>query len=180
MRSFAAIAAADRELGIGRDGDLPWRLRSEMAHFTRTTRDTESPERRNAVFMGRVNWEAIPPKYRPLPGRLNAVLTRRDEYQVPAGVLVASGLEALLETLAAPPLADEIEKVFCIGGGRIYAQAIELPACEQLILTRIHATFDCDTFFPRFDHLFEQVGVIGEGEDDGIRWTVEDWRRRAS
>lgn len=178
MRDFEVITAVDQAGGIGKDGGLPWDLPGEMAHFSRTTRRTVAANTRNAVFMGRVNWEATPAKYQPLPGRQNVVLTRRADYPVPEGVLVATSIEDCLTALAEPPYATSIERVFCIGGGNIYRQALELPQCSQLILTRIHATYDCDTFFPAFEDRFAQTEVLGTGEHGGVTWEIQRWHRR--
>lgn len=178
MRSFDMIAAADLDLGIGKDGDLPWHLPTEMRHFSRTTRRTADPAKRNAVFTGRINWESIPAKYQPLPGRLNVVLTRRDDYPVPDGVLRASSIEDGLRQLSQPPYDRDIERVFCIGGGNVYAQALALPQCERLILTRVHSSYGCDTFFPAFEDRFELTEVQGRGEDGGVAYEIQVWRRR--
>lgn len=181
MRAFDIISAADRELGIGKDGDLPWSLPGEMAHFTRTTRCTEDPDKRNAIFMGRVNWEATPEAYRPMPGRLNAVITRRADYPVPDGVLRASSIEDCLRQLAAPPYDRTIERVYCIGGGNIYAQAVAMAECQRLILTRIDATYGCDTFFPAdYGDRFELAETLGTGADGEVTWEIQLWRRRAA
>ncbi|MCO4746427.1 MAG: dihydrofolate reductase [Proteobacteria bacterium] len=179
MRSFDVISAADLDLGIGKDGDLPWKLRSEMRHFSRTTKRTEDATKRNAVFMGRVNWEATPEKYRPLPGRLNVVLTRREDYPLPDGVLRANSIEDALRQLAEPPYDREIERVFCIGGGNVYAQAMAMPQCTRLVLTRIDERYGCDTFFPAHAEDFELTEVLGRGSDGDVDYEIQDWRRRA-
>ncbi len=176
-RQFDVVAAVDEGLGIGAGGDLPWRLPGEMAYFVNLTR-TASEGKRNAVFMGRVNWEAIPPRYQPLAGRLNVVLTRRADYEVPDGVLVASSIGAALDTLGEPPWQSEIERVFCVGGGNLYAQAIAMRECERLYVTRVHARFDCDTFFPAFEDRFEPESVARRGRDGDIDWEAQVWRRK--
>ena len=86
----SVIVAASKDWGIGKDGDIPWRLPGDLAHFRKVTLGTVDPERQNAVLMGRCTWESIPPKIRPLKGRVNVVLTRtpNSEWQVhrtPAG-----------------------------------------------------------------------------------------------
>ena len=81
MTKFAIVVAADEQLGIGRNGTLPWKLPAEMARFKRVT--SEAPEgQRNAVIMGRKTYESIPPKFRPLPGWLNIVLSRAPGFEV--------------------------------------------------------------------------------------------------
>ena len=71
------VVAATRALGIGKDGKLPWHLPGEMAFFKELTSKTSDAGKHNAVVMGRRTWESLPPKFRPLPGRLNVVLSAR-------------------------------------------------------------------------------------------------------
>lgn len=177
MRDFACVVAADERLGIGCGGQLPWRLPGDLAFFRDLTR-TADPGRRNAVLMGRATWESIPDRYRPLPGRLNLVLSRRG-VTLPDGVLGAASLEDALERLAAAPLAAEVQQVFCVGGGNVYAQAIELPQCRSIYLTRIEGDFACDVFFPAFEHAYQLDSVLREAQENDVRYRIEHWRRRA-
>ena len=81
MSRLTIIVAATKLNGIGQNGNLPWRLAKEMKYFAQVT--TQAPEgQRNAVIMGRNTWESIPSKFRPLPNRLNVVVSRNAEYQV--------------------------------------------------------------------------------------------------
>ncbi len=75
---FHVVVAATKDMGIGKDGGLPWRLPGEMAYFKQLTASVGDPtsEARNAVIMGRKTWESLPGKFRPLPGRVNVVLSR--------------------------------------------------------------------------------------------------------
>ena len=84
--SYACVFAADEAGGIGRDNDLPWpRLPGDLAFFARITTETRDPAKQNAVIMGRRTWDSIPPKYRPLPGRRNIVVSRTATSHVGAG-----------------------------------------------------------------------------------------------
>ena len=74
--SFQLVVAAGRALGIGKGGGLPWKLPGDMAYFKELTTATRGGGKRNAVVMGRGTWESIPPRFRPLPGRVNVVLSR--------------------------------------------------------------------------------------------------------
>lgn len=74
--TFQIVVAATRKLGIGKGGTMPWKLPGDMAYFKELTSRTADPSKQNAVVMGRKTWESIPPKFRPLPGRVNVVLTR--------------------------------------------------------------------------------------------------------
>ncbi|KAH7287929.1 hypothetical protein KP509_31G003600 [Ceratopteris richardii] len=169
MRSFQMVVASTRDLGIGLNGRLPWKLPTDMDFFKTVTSNTCDSSKRNAVIMGRVSWESIPPKFRPLPGRLNVVLTKSpNPPNLGNGVLVCSSLLGALELLATPPYSTSVETVFVIGGGQIYTQAIELSNCDAIHLTHIDISCECDTFFPMLDkdrfHLwYSSVPMIENG-----------------
>jgi dihydrofolate reductase len=126
------IYARSRNNVIGKNGDLPWHLPEDLAHFKRTTLG-------QAVVMGRVTWESIPEKFRPLPGRTNVVVSRQADYAAP-GASVVTSLQAALTLFP----ADEV--VWLIGGAQLYAQA--LPLASQLVVTEIDADFEGDAFAP--------------------------------
>ena len=87
-RAFAIVVACDEVRGIGKGGTLPWKLPGEMAYFKRVTSEAANGKV-NAVIMGRTTFDSIPPKFRPLPGRKNVVLSRTGSY-APAGALACS------------------------------------------------------------------------------------------
>jgi dihydrofolate reductase/thymidylate synthase len=176
MRNFDIVVAADAKLGIGKNGTLPWKLPGDMAYFKRVTSETSAPDMRNAVIMGRKTWESIPPKFRPLPNRLNIVLSRGN-VDLPDHVLLAHNLEQALQ-LAANDAT--VENVFVIGGGEIFAAALNHAACRRLYLTDIHSDFACDVFLPRYDETFEPEtsGVIAS--DNGIEYEFKVFTRGGS
>ena len=129
MARVNLIAALSRNRVIGRDQRIPWNIRGEQAYFKKVTLG-------HPIVMGRKTWESIG---RPLPGRRNIVVTRRQGYAA-AGAEVVSSLDDALAR------AGDVTDVFVIGGGELYAQA--LPRADRLFLTEIDADFDGDTFFP--------------------------------
>jgi dihydrofolate reductase len=166
------VVAADEQGGIAKGGDLPWRLPTDLAHFKRITSEAEAGKR-NAVFMGRVTWETIPPRFRPLPGRINLVLTGNPQFEAP-GALRAHSIGEGLALLERQP---DLGRIFCVGGGAIYAEAVQMPACRRVVLTRVHDVFDCDTFFYMPSGLFEKTSGT-DGADGDVRFTIEVWERR--
>ena len=169
--SFDVVVAADRALGIAKDGDLPWHLPGEMAHFESLTSTTTSSSKLNAVIMGRKTWESIPDRFRPLPKRINVVLTRQESLEFPEGVLSATSLPGALALLG------DVGRVFVIGGGAVYEQAVVLPECRNIYFTRIQSTFDCDTFFPEVSDRFQCQSVLKHAEENGLRYRIELWTR---
>ncbi len=146
---FAIIAAVDEEGGIGKDNGLPWHLPKDLGHFSETTHE-------GIVIMGRKTWESLPPRFKPLPNRLNIVVTSNRDYQIPQGVLLADSLDAALD------LAEKEERdTFVIGGASLFKEAIDHPKCTRLILTKIYKGYDCDAFFPNISERF--VKELPEG-----------------
>lgn len=117
---------------IGQDNQLPWHLPEDLAHFKRTTLGCP-------VLMGRKTWDSLPPKFRPLPGRLNIVITR-DTGFVAQGAAIAHSLEA------ARDLCPTGSDAWVIGGAQIYAQA--LPLADTVVVTEIARDFEGDAFAP--------------------------------
>lgn len=126
------IAAVARNGVIGRGNDLVWRLPEDQKHFRATTMGAP-------VIMGRSTWDSLPPRFRPLPGRRNLVLTRQPTWQ-------ADGAEAVPTLDAALALVAGAPRVFVIGGAQVYALA--LPRADELVLTEIDRDFAGDVHFP--------------------------------
>lgn len=135
---LCAIVAMDRNRVIGREGDLPWRLPSDLKHFKRVTLG-------KPCLMGRKTWESLP---FPLPGRPNLVLTRNAEYQAKGAQLFTELNEMIGKgyELAGATGSDEI---MLIGGAQLYATL--LPRCDRLYVTRVDATVEGDAVFPAID-----------------------------
>jgi len=126
------IVATDERGAIGREGQLPWRLPEDLRRFKALTLG-------KPVVMGRKTWDSIG---RPLPGRLNLVVTRQAGLQLPGATVVGSLDEAL-------SAAGDVPEVCIIGGAEIYRLA--LPLADTLHVTRVHALVDADTYFPALD-----------------------------
>ncbi|KAJ1479378.1 thymidylate synthase-domain-containing protein [Baffinella frigidus] len=146
-KSVEMIVACTAQGGIGKDGQLPWKLAGDMAYFKRVTLDTgDAPDaacaRQNAVVMGRKTWDSIPAKFRPLAGRVNVVLSRSPaSLQLPEGVLAASSLPAALSSLDA---RADVARCFIIGGAAVYAEALQMPRLSKVHRTLVHGVLDGD------------------------------------
>ncbi len=125
------MVAADEANVIGVDGDLPWRLPNDLKHFKAVTLG-------HPVLMGRKTYESIG---RPLPGRLNLVLTRQADWRA-EGVTTVQTLEQ------AEAVAGPAAEVMVIGGGEIYR--LLWSRIDAIELTRVHTRLDGDTYFPAF------------------------------
>ncbi|KAM0693231.1 hypothetical protein Q7P36_006484 [Cladosporium allicinum] len=167
------IVAATPKNGIGKNGALPWpMLKKEMAYFARVTKrivpkspnsaspsnDDEPPANpQNAVLMGRKTWDSIPPRFRPLKDRTNIVISSQPRSALPGltdEVIVSSSILSALQDLEAGVKEGKVPgvgRVFVIGGARVYEGALGLECARSVLLTRLGAEFECDTFFPALE-----------------------------
>lgn len=151
----AAVVAMDESRVIGIRGALPWRLPADMAHFRALTTG-------NVVVMGRKTWDSLPPAFRPLPGRVNLVVSRTpSQLNLPQGVLsAASPQEGLV--LARQVAARAGVSVWIIGGGELYRSL--LPVCDEVHVTVVAGKHDGDAWLPIFESDFVLISKrIGDG-----------------
>jgi dihydrofolate reductase len=132
MTMLGLIYARARNGVIGKDNQLPWHLPEDLAHFKALT--LGSP-----VIMGRRTWESLPPKFRPLPGRTNVVVTRQDAWHAEGAHRAASLTDALAWCAGAA-------QAWVIGGAELFKDA--LPMADRLEVTEIDADFEGDVFMP--------------------------------
>ncbi len=165
----AIIVALGRNNEIGCENRLIWPIREDLRHFKQTTLG-------HPVIMGRKTWESLPK--RPLPGRMNIVVTRQTDYRAEGALTAAS----LPEALALLP--DDSDYPFIIGGGSLYAEA--LPSASRLFLTRIEDEApQADTWFPRIspdewqtEEISPDMTALIDGKE--IIYRFENYVRRES
>ncbi|WP_290701342.1 dihydrofolate reductase [Lacinutrix sp.] len=133
LKNLTMIVAAGENNEIGKNNDLIWNLKDDLKRFKALTSG-------HYIIMGRKTFESFP---KPLPNRTHVVISRQKDYQVPEGVLVVNSLEDAIDA------ASGDSQPFIIGGGEIYKQAI--PFTSRIELTRVHSTFDADTYFPEIN-----------------------------
>jgi dihydrofolate reductase len=126
------IAAVAENNALGKDNQLLWHLPDDFKRFKNITSG-------HHIIMGRKTFESFP---KPLPNRTHVIITRQKDYQ-PEGCLI---VDSFAKAISVCPKDEEL---FIIGGGEIYKQSIEMA--DKLDITRVHHTFDADTFFPEID-----------------------------
>lgn len=148
---------------IGSDGSLPWHLPEDLQRFKELTMGS-------TVVMGRVTWESLPEKFRPLPGRRNIVVTRQPSYDAPDAE-VASSLEQALESVDGD--------LWVIGGASLYEQA--LAHADRVVRTRVHLQVEGDTRAPVLDAAWTMVGRDPESglhkSESGVEFCVATFVR---
>jgi dihydrofolate reductase len=134
IKEIGIVVIIDENNGIGKDGDLLCHLPNDLKHFKQITTG-------QSIIMGRKTFESLPKGA--LPNRINIVITSDNKENYPGCIVARSVDEAIL-------LSEEQEKVYIVGGGKIYNSTLHLA--NKLYLTRIHHIFDeADTFFPEID-----------------------------
>ncbi len=168
---IALVVARARNGVIGRDGDLPWRLRSDLKRFKTITLG-------KPCIMGRATWESLP--LRPLPGRLNLVLSRDLSYEEQGkakGAVVVSSLADALDIARETAEDDEIDEICVIGGTALFEAT--LPRAKRLYITEVEAAPEGDAHFPAFDEsLFRETlnerHDAGEKDDHAFAFRILD------
>ena len=150
------IFARARNGVIGKDNTLPWHLPEDLAHFKQTTLG-------QPVVMGRKTWESLPPKFRPLPGRTNIVVTRQSDWRA-EGAVVAHSIE---EAMQHSPVDAQ---VWVIGGAEVYAQA--MPLASRAVVTEIDADFEGDAFAPTFDSSWQETARTTHVAANGLTYSL--------
>ncbi|EIU1682170.1 dihydrofolate reductase [Pseudomonas aeruginosa] len=165
-RPLAMIAALGENRAIGIDNRLPWRLPADLKHFKAMTLG-------KPVIMGRKTWDSLG---RPLPGRLNLVVSRQAGLAL-EGAEVFASLDAALVRAEAWAQAEDADELMLIGGAQLYAEA--LPRAERLYLTRVGLAPEGDAFFPEIDDAAWRLASSIEhaAVDDAPAYAFEVWER---
>lgn len=158
------IFARSRNGVIGKDGGLPWHLPEDLAHFKRTTLG-------HPVIMGRKTWDSLPPKFRPLPGRTNVVVTRQTDWQS-AGAQRADSLEQAIV------LCGQATDAWVIGGAQLYALAE--PVAHSAVITEIDTVLEGDAFAPTLGPTWQETAREKHTAGNGLHyWFVSLINKRS-
>ncbi|MDD2918431.1 dihydrofolate reductase [Rhodoferax sp.] len=155
------ILARARNGVIGKQNALPWHLPEDMAHFKRTTLGCP-------VIMGRKTWDSLPLKFRPLPGRLNVVVTRQPDWTAD-GAMVVNSLEA---ACAACPIEST---AWVIGGAELYTQALALAS--RAVVTELDVDFEGDAFAPGFGPEWQEVARESQVSSTGLGYSFVTYQK---
>ncbi len=159
------IAAVAKNRVIGRDNQLLWHIPADMAHFKQLTAG-------HTVIMGRKTWESLPPRFRPLPGRHNIVISRQIAYQA-EGAEVANSLEMALN------MASTAKMAFIIGGEQIYSQT--LPLAHRLEITEVSLSPEGDAWFPEIPRQdWQEIARTNGTSDANTSYSFVTWIRKAT
>ncbi len=161
------IVATTRNQVIGRNNQMPWHLPADLRYFKQRTLG-------KPIIMGRKTWESLG---RPLPGRLNIVITQQAD-TVFEGAEVFADLQVAIQRGQEWAREQGVDEVMVIGGGQLYQQALALA--QRVYLTRIDLELEGDTFFPVLDaQQWQQTDAqVHPAQDQEPGYTFEVWQRR--
>ena len=179
------IVAATKSNGIGINGGLPWKIKQDMDHFRNMTtnynRQNSQSKDLNVCIMGRITWESIPKKFRPLKDRINIVISRNPTKNTNENVLLVSTMQEAIDhgrKMKAP-------SIWIIGGQQIYSLAE--PFCDQIFLTRIDQDIQCDAYFEikmdqfsrlKADEIKNEIPDFNSDDiQDGVKFSFQIWKR---
>ncbi|KAG9273095.1 dihydrofolate reductase-like isoform X1 [Astyanax mexicanus] len=177
------IAAACNNMGIGKDGRLPWSIPSEFKFFLDKITAVSKPGKKNLLVWGRYTWFSCPEGVLPLANTLHVILTKKLRSPPELADYICEDFDEAIRLASQPPLSDLIETIWVIGGTEVYREAMEHPWCDLIYLTDIMADFDCDVFFPDFDrNIYRKQsrfpGVPDEiQEENGIKFQFQVFKK---
>ena len=154
---ISIIVAKSNNNVIGSNGSIPWNVPKDLKYFKELTEG-------NTVIMGRKTYESLPKDKKPLPNRINIVITRDINFTANGCMVVGSLEEAILKI-------DNRKDTFIIGGGEIYKQAINFV--DKIYVTEINNEYEGDTYFPKISDKWDLVGIEKNDECNFMTYTIK-------
>ncbi|XP_060933379.1 dihydrofolate reductase-like [Limanda limanda] len=177
------IAAVCNDMGMGKDGQMPWNLPSEFQYFINTVTRVSRPGKMNMMVWGEQCWLSHPETTFPLANILHVVLSTKLNEVPDHAHFLSDDFESAVRLAAEPPLADLIETIWVVGGMQVYKAGLSHPWCDLVYLTDVMADFECDVFFPEFDRgvfkLQERFPQVPSGiqEENGITYKFQVFKK---
>ena len=176
---FNIILAVDEKNWLWKLGDLAWKLPWDLKYFKKTTSKTKDLGKHNVVIMWRKTWDSIPGKFRPLPDRINCILsktlkTESIDSDINDFVLYFNDFDHCLKEL---DKKDNIETVYLIWGWSLYNQFINHPKLKKIYITKVLWDFDCDVFFDGIPKNFYLKKYSDDIEENGVKYRFEQWKK---
>ena len=176
---FNIILATDSKNWIWKDNNLAWKISEDLKYFKQITENTQDLAKLNAVIMGRKTWESIPSKFRPLPNRINCILSRSLKYEdtnskIDNYVLHFNDFEHCLEELEKK---ENVENIFLIGWASLYNQFINHPKLDKIYLTKVEWDYNCDVFFDWVQDNFVVESYTDTKDENWVKFSFWIYKR---
>ncbi|KAJ8002940.1 hypothetical protein DPEC_G00164180 [Dallia pectoralis] len=184
IKPLRLMAAACNNMGIGKNGQMPWHLPSELKYYMDTTKKVSKPGKFNIMVWGKGTWLANPESmYSLLPNIFHVILSTTMTTVPKHAHYICKDFDSIINLASQPHLCDLVEIIWVLGGPQVYQEAMMHPLCDLIYLTDIMADFDCDVFFPPFDRsLFRKQerfpGVPNTiQEENGVQFRFQVFKR---
>ncbi len=179
MKKVNMILALDDNNWIGKKWDLAWKISADMKYFKKITSQTKDLSKFNAVIMWKNTWESIPQKFRPLPDRVNCILSRSINFEsvknkIDDFVLYFNSIDTCIDTLIK---RTNIENIFVIWWANIYNQFLNHPRLDKIYVTKVEWNFSCDVFFDWITKDFELESVSDIQEENWIKFRFQVYKK---
>jgi dihydrofolate reductase len=170
---FDMILAVDEENWIGRANSLAWKISSDMKYFKKITTETQDLAKMNAVVMWKNTWFSIPEKFRPLPDRINCILSnnlKQDDIwsKIDDFVLYFNSFEHCLSELE---WKENVENIFVIWWATLYNSVINNEFLDRIYLTKVKWNFNCDVHFAWIPENFVVESYTDWQEENGVEFS---------
>jgi dihydrofolate reductase / thymidylate synthase len=181
MEISVIVGCCSKNRGIGKNNTIPWKLKGDLQHFKKNTINEHGNYPQNTVIMGRNTWESLPKSMRPLPKRINIVVSNSGKMDTDVQDKKCCVATSLNDAIY---LARSFNSPYAviIGGERLYKEAILSPMVSKLNVTEIYEEFECDTFFPTKKELekhdFIMTDISNFNNENGIYYRfLEYWKK---
>jgi dihydrofolate reductase/thymidylate synthase len=176
MKKFNIIYASDNKNGIWKNNDLAWRISEDLKYFKKNTTDSED-WKTNAIIMWKNTWESIPKKFKPLPLRVNCILSRSYNFEeIIWDIRKFNTFEWALQNLS---LDESIDKIFVIGWAYLYNKVFSNPNLETIYKTKVIWDFNCDVFVDDIPDNFKLKESSKIKKENDIEFIFEVYKRVA-
>lgn len=164
MKPIYLIVAVDQDNGFSKDQKIPWNLKEDLQHFRKVTTNAK-PNYQNAIIMGRMTYESM--GSRSLSNRLNIVVSSTQQQ----GILTVPSLYRAIQECESN---DSIERIFIIGGERLYQEALDCFPIQGIYRTVILASFNCDRFFLPIHRSFQLIHE-SQHKENHLMFLIQTW-----
>ena len=166
-KEISIILAVDDKNWLGKNWGLAWNLSSDMKYFKRITTRTKDKNKQNALIMWRKTWESIPKKFRPLPWRINCILSRKAKKNLNKDILWFNSLNNCIKKLRNN---KNIENIFIIGWANLYNNSLKDSNLNKIYITKVKWDFNCDVFFNWIPDNFKLIKKSKKIEENSIKF----------
>ena len=179
MKKINIILAIDDKNGLWKNWDLAWKISADLKYFKNITSKTKDLAKLNAVVMWKNTWESIPLKYRPLPNRINCVLSRLIKQEsiwskINDYVLYFNSIDSCIEELITK---TNLENIFIIGWANIYNQILKHERLNEIYLTKVEWNYNCDVFFDWIPNNFKLESESELYEENWIKFSFQIYKK---